>query len=149
MQMEGTCYAKDLDWRAALALTCVVPLVDDGPLLIQSLRDILQADGDAVTAANGGQKGIEILTEAPGLGASFDAVIKDLGMPYVDGRKVAAAVGAASPNTSVILLAGRGKRMLVEEELPAHVEKILSKPPKGADLRNALAALIAGPSRAA
>ena len=41
-------------------------------------------------------------------GAAFDIVVTDLGMPYVDGRQVAAAVKAASAATPVILLTGWG-----------------------------------------
>jgi CheY-like chemotaxis protein len=33
-------------------------------------------------------------------------VLTDLGMPYVDGRRVASAVKADSPSTPVILLTG-------------------------------------------
>jgi signal transduction histidine kinase/CheY-like chemotaxis protein/HAMP domain-containing protein len=123
-------------------------LVDDDPLLLKSLSDILQSDGHIVTVADGGQKGIEAVSAAHARGAPFDAVITDLGMPYVDGRKVAAAVAATCPDTPVILLTGWGKRMLSEDDIPPHVDRVLSKPPKVADLRSALAALV-GPTEAA
>ncbi len=124
-------------------------LVDDDPLLLQSLRDILESDGHVVTTADGGQKGIDAVAAAVERGTPFDVVITDLGMPYVDGRKVAAAVATACADTPVILLTGWGKRMLSEGDMPPHVDRVLSKPPKVADLRAALAELIAGPSRAA
>jgi signal transduction histidine kinase/ActR/RegA family two-component response regulator/HAMP domain-containing protein len=123
-------------------------MVDDDPLLIQSLRDVLEADGHRVIAADGGQKGIDAFTAAVTAGAPFDIVITDLGMPYVDGRKVAAAVAAASPKTPVILLTGWGKRLLSEDDIPAHVDRVLSKPPKIVELRSALAELVEA-SRAA
>ena len=65
----------------------------------------------------------------------------DLGMPYVDGRQVAAAVKAASAATPVILLTGWGRRMLAEHEIPPHVDRLLSKPPRLSELRAALAEL--------
>jgi CheY-like chemotaxis protein len=65
-------------------------------------------------------------------------VISDLGMPYVDGRKVASAIKAASPSTPVILLTGWGQRMLADGEVPPHVDSVLSKPPKLRELRAAL-----------
>jgi CheY-like chemotaxis protein len=68
-------------------------------------------------------------------GDGFAAVITDLGMPYVDGRKVATAIKAASPSTPVILLTGWGQRLVSEDDIPAHVDRVLSKPPK---LREAL-----------
>lgn len=120
-----------------------VLIVDDDPLLIKSLTDILEADGHRVTAATGGQAGIDAFLGADNSERAFDIVITDLGMPYVDGRKVAAAIKARSPETPVILLTGWGKRLLADNEVPPCVDRVLSKPPRLADLRSALAELIA------
>jgi CheY-like chemotaxis protein len=116
-------------------------LVDDDPLLIKSLRDILEQDGHVVSAADGGQKGIYTFAAALASPNPFSLVITDLGMPYVDGRKVAASIKAASPNTPVILLTGWGKRLLAENDVPAHVDRVLSKPPRLIEIREALGAL--------
>jgi hypothetical protein len=51
---------------------------------------------------------------------------------------VASAVKAASPTTPVILLTGWGQRLIAEGDLPPHVDRVLSKPPKLRDLRAAL-----------
>ncbi len=114
-------------------------LVDDDPLLTECLRVMLEEDGHQVEAADGGQQGIETFRTAKAAGKPFGVVITDLGMPYVDGRKVAAAVKEASPDTPVILLTGWGQRMREEEEKPEHVSIVLSKPPKMHELRAALA----------
>jgi CheY-like chemotaxis protein len=124
-------------------------LVDDDPLLIKSLRDILEQDGHVVTVADGGQKGIDTFTGALTGKTPFSLVITDLGMPYVDGRRVAAAIKAASPDTPVVLLTGWGKRLLAENDIPAHVDRVLSKPPRLAEVRGALAELTALPDSAA
>ena len=112
-------------------------VVDDDSLLIKSLRDALEEDGHRVLTASGGQEGIDAFRAAEKDQERFALVITDLGMPHVDGRKVAAAVKAASPNTPVILLTGWGERLTTEEEIP-HVDCVLSKPPKLIDLREAL-----------
>jgi CheY-like chemotaxis protein len=116
-------------------------LVDDDPMLIKSLQDILEQDGHVVTVADGGQKGIATFTAALSHGPRFSLVITDLGMPYVDGRKVAAGIKAASPHTPVILLTGWGQRLVAENDIPPHVDRVLSKPPRLAEVRAALAAL--------
>jgi CheY-like chemotaxis protein len=116
-----------------------VLLVDDDPLLIKSMRDILEADGHATTAAGGGQAGINAFVDACRSSEPFDVVITDLGMPYVDGRRVAAAVKAAAPETPVFMLTGWGNRLIAEGDVPAEVDRILSKPPKLRELREALA----------
>jgi CheY-like chemotaxis protein len=118
-----------------------VLLVDDDPMLIKSLRDILEQDGHVVTVADGGQKGIDAFAAALNKDESFSVVVTDLGMPYVDGRKVAASVKGRSPQTPVILLTGWGKRMLADNDIPEHVDRVLSKPPRLAEIRAALAEL--------
>ena len=117
-------------------------VVDDDPLLIKSLRDALETDGHTVTTANGGQEGIDTFLEATKRGEQFAAVITDLGMPYVDGRKVSSAIKSASPLTPVILLTGWGQRLIEEGDAPSDVDRVLNKPPKLRDLRGALAELV-------
>ena len=60
-------------------------------------------------------------------------------MPHVDGRRVAAAIKSAAPATPVVLLTGWGQRLEAEGDVPAHVDRVLSKPPKLRELRAALA----------
>ena len=116
-------------------------VVDDDPLLIRSLRDSLESDGHSVTTANGGQEGIDTFRASLDSVQRFAAVFTDLGMPNVDGRKVASAVKGLSPETPVILLTGWGQRLDIEGGVPAHVDRMLSKPPKLRELRATLASL--------
>ncbi len=120
-------------------------VVDDDPLIIKSLRDILETDGHAVITANGGQEGIDVFRAAQDE-QRFAVVITDLGMPRVDGRKVASAVKAACPSTPVIMLTGWGQRLVAEDDVPPHVDRVLNKPPKLRELRTILAELAANVS---
>ena len=113
-------------------------VVDDDPLVTKSLRDTLEADGHVVTITNGGQDGIDAFCATVGSSERFAVVITDLGMPYVDGRKVASAIKDLSPSTPVILLTGWGQRLVAEGDIPAHVDRVLGKPPKLNQLREAL-----------
>jgi len=113
-------------------------VVDDDPMLLQSLRTTLEGDGHAVTVAPGGQEGIDMFRAGCDAGRPFAVVITDLGMPCVDGRKVAGAVKAASAATPVILLTGWGRGLDAEGDVPAHVDCMLGKPPKLTELREAL-----------
>jgi len=125
--------------RSPRALRILV--VDDDPLLLKSLRETLAVDGHDVTVADGGQAGIDAFLLAHGRGEPFTVVLTDLGMPYVDGRKVAAAVKALTPGTPVVLVTGWGQRMQSEHDLPPHVDWVVSKPPKLSELRRVLAQL--------
>ena len=120
-------------------------IVDDDPLVLESLRATLESDGHKVTAADGGQAGLDSFAETQQRGERFDVVITDLGMPHIDGRRVASAVKAASPSTPVVLLTGWGQRLVDEGDIPAHVDHVLNKPPKLRDLRAALSNVIPHP----
>jgi PAS domain S-box-containing protein len=119
--------------------------VDDDPIMLRSMRDILEQDGHLVVVTDGGQRGIEAFRAAQERGERFAVVITDLGMPHVDGRTVAATVKSAAPDVAVILLTGWGHRLLAEDDLPPGVDRVLSKPPKLAALRLALAELAPPP----
>jgi CheY-like chemotaxis protein/anti-sigma regulatory factor (Ser/Thr protein kinase) len=116
-------------------------LIDDDPILLKSLRDALEADGHVIISANGGEEGIAAFRASLDRGETFAAVITDLGMPYVDGRRVAAAVKEASPATPVIMLTGWGRRLVADGDIPSYVDRVLAKPPKLRELREALALL--------
>jgi CheY-like chemotaxis protein/anti-sigma regulatory factor (Ser/Thr protein kinase) len=113
-------------------------VIDDDPLVTKSLRDTLEADGHVVRITNGGQEGIDVFRRTTEGIEKFAVVITDLGMPNVDGRKVASAIKAASPSTPVIMLTGWGQRLVAEGDIPPHVDRVLNKPPKLRDLRAAL-----------
>lgn len=118
-------------------------LVDDDPLIIQSLRDTLVNDGHSITTSDGGRAGIAEFIASTERNQRFELVITDLGMPYVDGRTVAARVKARSPQTPVIMLTGWGHRLTADNESTPQVDRILSKPPKLTELRRAIAELTA------
>src|SRR5262249_21392680 len=96
-------------------------------------------DGHAVTAADGGQAGIDAARAAQARGESYEVVITDLGMPHVDGRKVAAGVKDADPSTRVLMLTGWGQRLMADRDIALHVDRVLSKPPRLREVREALA----------
>jgi CheY-like chemotaxis protein len=114
-------------------------IVDDDPLLLKSLRDALETDGHDVTSASGGKAGIDAFVESHAEGKPFPVVITDLGMPHVDGRKVASTIKASVPNTLILMLTGWGRRLVAEGDVPPGVDQVLSKPPKLIELRAALA----------
>jgi CheY-like chemotaxis protein len=112
--------------------------VDDDPTLRQSLRNILESDGHCVRLACGGREGIDEFAAARSGPTPFDVVITDLGMPNIDGLKVASGIKALASSLPVILLTGWGQRLIDEEGPPPNVDYVLGKPPKVRDLREAL-----------
>ncbi len=114
-------------------------LIDDDPLILQSLRNALEYEGHYVMCADGGQAGIDMYRAACDGKQPFSAVITDLGMPHVDGRQVAAAIKGIEPTARVIMLTGWGQLLADGSDAPTQVDRILSKPPNMWELREALA----------
>jgi PAS domain S-box-containing protein len=145
MRLSFSAPAGAIDVAARSQTVYAVPtdlkilVVDDDPVLLKSLQDTLADDGHSVVTASGGQAGIDAVLAARAQGDPFHAVITDLGMPYIDGRQVCAAVKTAAPQTIVVLLTGWGRRFVADEGPPLHVDSVLSKPPKLRELREALA----------
>ncbi|HEX6396470.1 MAG TPA: PAS domain S-box protein, partial [Steroidobacteraceae bacterium] len=96
-------------------------LIDDDPLVLRSLRDSLELEGHDVVTSEGGQAGIDEFANAAEAGQPFHIVITDLGMPYVDGRKVAARIRQLDPQAPVVLLTGWGHRLIATGDIPEHV----------------------------
>jgi signal transduction histidine kinase/CheY-like chemotaxis protein len=119
-------------------------VIDDDPVILDSMRLVLELDGHTVTAANDGRAGVETFKTAHEAGEGFAVVITDLGMPYMDGHEVARTIKTMSVNTPVILLTGWGRRISgSEHDMPANVDRTLDKPPKLLELREALAGTLA------
>ncbi len=112
-----------------------VLVIDDDPVVLESLRTSLELEGHSTTVADGGQAGIDAFEAGLAVGRPFAVVITDLGMPAVDGRRVAATVKALAASTLVILLTGWGHEMQGTGTLPTHIDRVMSKPPRLAELR--------------
>lgn len=119
----------------ALRILCI----DDNPVLLHSLKELLESEGHTIVTAEVGQDGMQRFVEARAGDRPFHAVITDLGMPYMDGRQVAQAVKNESPETAVILLTGWGESLKAEHDIPAGVDYLVSKPPQIQALRKVLA----------
>src|SRR5262245_57074302 len=113
-------------------------LADDDPAVRDSMSLLLQLDGHAVSLADGGAAAIEMFRSTQTGGEPVGIVITDLAMPGVDGYAVAAAVRSMSPRTPVILLTGWGQTPSDDPAQMRLVDEILAKPPKLAELREAM-----------
>jgi CheY-like chemotaxis protein len=116
-----------------------VLIVDDDSNVVRILRSVLEGDGHLVTEATGGEEAIEIIRAASGRDGGFQVVITDLGMPVVDGWRVAEAVKQASPETRVLLLTGWEQQLAVAGRKSPYVDRVLGKPVTLHHLRQALA----------
>jgi len=115
--------------------------IDDDEMLRLLLKEMLQSLGHNVIVGEGGEHGLKIYKEFLGEGKKIDIVITDLGMPGIDGKKVAIEVKKLTPHIPVILLTGWGERFTKEEGIPEVIDEILSKPPRLREIRFTIAKL--------
>ncbi len=76
-------------------------VVDDDPVVLKSLKDLLAVRGFNPNTAIGGQEAICQLDQN-----DYDLVLLDLHMPYVNGHDVMEHIRANKINTSVIIVSG-------------------------------------------
>ena len=100
----------------------ILLLVDDDPLVRESLGEILADRPYAVITAGSGPEALEQLAARP----TIAMLITDIMMPEMDGLALARAARAIRPALRVLFLSGLRR--------PAGTEEFLSKPVSALDL---------------
>ncbi|HTU02717.1 MAG TPA: GAF domain-containing protein, partial [Candidatus Sulfotelmatobacter sp.] len=123
---------------AGSALSRRVLLIDDDPMVRETIAGLLRAGGHIVTEAGGGAEGLRTLADG-----IPDIVITDLGMPELTGWDVARKIKAAHPKLPIILLTGWGEQARDDSsaDARAQVDRILGKPVRLDDLLRAVGQL--------
>jgi DNA-binding NtrC family response regulator len=117
--------------KRSLHILCI----DDDPQVRDFLNDCLTHFEHRVKVASGGKHGLEMFRAATLENQPYEVVITDLGMPDIDGQRVARMIKAQSPNTPVILMTGWGT--FREEAEPASpVDAVVGKPPRIQELND-------------
>lgn len=116
-----------------------VLLVDDDPLVLDSLLEVLSFDGHDVCVAGGASAALEIFEAARDNGA-FDAMITDLGMPGINGLQLIKQVRGMSRSVRIILLTGWGASARDDANYTDSIDYLIAKPVRLEELRAALAA---------
>jgi FixJ family two-component response regulator len=80
----------------------VVAVVDDDPLVLESLEDLLESADHTVRLFASATAFLE-----SGQLAEIDCVISDIGMPAIDGFELRRLANVARPELPVILITGR------------------------------------------
>jgi CheY-like chemotaxis protein len=110
-----------------------VLLVDDDPLVCDSIRRILEFDQHRVKAA---ATAAEALTFCEN--QTFDLVILDYLMPEMKGDKLAIAIKERFPNLPIIMITADAEKVESLEDRPAGVDFLMAKPFQLAGLRGAI-----------
>ena len=82
-------------------------IVEDTPLMRDSLVDVLSAAGhDVATAANGAEA-LDIVAA----GSAFDVIVTDIIMPEMDGIQTIIEIQSMQPGARIIAISGGSARM--------------------------------------
>ena len=106
-------------------------LIDDDPLLLDTLRGLLGPAGYEIETADSGEEGIERYRSR-----RFDCVITDARMSGVSGLIVCRAIKDHDPTAHVVLLTGVEHDP--EELQAAGVDRVLMKPTRRANILEAV-----------
>ena len=109
-----------------------VLVVEDEDRVREILVEYLRSDGHSVVTASNGIEGLEAFRKG-----RFDLVVTDRSMPKMSGDQLAVSIKRIV-NKPIIMLTGFGLFMGSEEERPAGVDYVLSKPIKLKTLREAV-----------
>ncbi len=106
-----------------------VLLIDDEPVLRETISDSLRHEGFEVTTGSSGEEGIESFKSQ-----SHDLVIVDLIMEGMGGIEVSKEILKLKPETPVMILTGHGSLATAIEALQLKLHDYILKPIDRADL---------------
>lgn len=117
-----------------LAVPLRLLIIDDDPLLAETLGELLRTLGHEAAIATSGEEGLTRLAAE-----RFDLVMTDLGMPGMSGWDVARVARARWPQLPVILVTGWGDVIEQDRIEGTGVDAVLAKPYTVSQLQYVLA----------
>ncbi len=112
-------------------------IVDDDPIVADSLAEFLSAEGYATATAGDGREALDLLDSSTN-GQGFAIVITDLNMPRCNGVELLKAVRRDHPSVVPIVITGFGKIESAVEAVKLGAVDYLTKPIVDDELRLAV-----------
>lgn len=109
----------------------VVLIIDDDDLVRSVTRRTLRARGFEVMTASDGLQGIETFDEEH---ARIDAVLLDMGMPYMTGNDVFDELRRIDSTVPIIFVSGQSEAELYQHGSVTHADGVVFKPFRDGDL---------------
>jgi CheY-like chemotaxis protein len=104
---------------------CRILVIDDEPDNLEATQAVIEADGQIVDIAASGAEALDLLVR---MGARYDLVLCDVGMPDMDGWEVAEAIHHIAPGTRVFMMTGWTHEIADHDPRLRHASGILPKP---------------------
>jgi two-component system, cell cycle response regulator CpdR len=104
------------------------------------VKRALEMDGHQVMAECDGAAALERLEEQQG---AFDLLLSDIRMPLMDGIALALSAGRSFPELPILLMTGFADQRERAHDLEAIIEDVVTKPFSLAEIRAAVAKILA------
>jgi CheY-like chemotaxis protein len=111
-------------------------VVDDEPMVCDSVRMMLAAEGHVVETAPSGKAALDVFQSG-----RFDLILVDYAMPSMKGDVLAAAIKALDRKQPVAIMTGYLESQVSSGNPPITVDLVLGKPFSLQELRQALTKL--------
>jgi len=112
-------------------------VVDDEPMVCDSIRRMLVVEGHQVETAASGEAALALFGKN-----RFDLVIVDYELPLMNGDKVAVAIKALDPNQPIALITAYAEALQSAATPLPGVDLVISKPLDSQELRQAVTRLL-------
>ena len=112
-------------------------VVDDDPLVCDSMRRMLEVDGRKVATATNAKEALSLCEKQ-----SFDLIIVDYLMPEMKGDKLALTIKERLPDQPIIMITADAEKVESPQEKPPGVDLIVGKPFRLDDLREAVSSVL-------
>lgn len=122
--------------KESLSLQTIL-IVDDNKDAADSLAMLLQIMGHQTTAIYTGNDAFAAINVQ-----KFDVILLDIGLPDIDGYKIASAIRAQDPHQIIVAVSGYGQAEDIQKAKAAGFNGHLTKPVSLTELENKLVSLI-------
>jgi len=99
-------------------------VVDDDPLALETIAELLVESGYRVFTAQGGQRALDILETQPGI----DLIVSDLMMPQMDGIALTKEIHSMGRDIPIIVITGYATIELAVETMKAGAADFITRP---------------------
>ncbi len=120
-----------------------VLVIDDDLLILDVMREILEAGGYSVATASSGERGLAMIAST-----HPSVVITDLIMPHTDGVHVINEIRAHAPDIRIIAISGTPRVEHLARAALAEANRVIMKPFDQDELLDAVAELMDYPKAA-
>ncbi len=104
---------------------CRILVIDDEPDNLEATQALIEADGQIVDVAASGAEAIDLLVR---MGARYDLVLCDVGMPDMNGWEVAEAIQRIAPGSRIFMMTGWTHEIADDDPRLRLASGILPKP---------------------